>query len=135
MDIPVSEEDQDAINAVTSEEVNDQEIDNTSNDKCAPDSSVIEILKVAQSVLIEGRQLELTDVNNPPEGETNFILIDRNNILETSFDELTNLSNKFIILEVQFYNEVGYFVIYKSINLPNFVVPIIFIINIYNRLY
>lgn len=39
------------------------------------------------------------------EGETNFIVVDRNNILETTFVEINSIENLRTTLEVQFYDE------------------------------
>ena len=39
-------------------------------------------------------------------GITNYILMDRLHLLETAFDEISDLENLFLTLEVQFYGEV-----------------------------
>ena len=39
-------------------------------------------------------------------GKTNLILVDRYNILATAMDEISAIDNKFLTLEVQFYDEV-----------------------------
>ena len=39
-------------------------------------------------------------------GITNYILVDRLHLLETAFDEISDLENLFLTLEVQFYGEV-----------------------------
>ena len=41
------------------------------------------------------------------DGETNFIMVDRYNILKTSFNEVKCLKNLRKTLEVQFYGEVS----------------------------
>ena len=41
-------------------------------------------------------------------GHTSSTLVDRNNILEISFEEIEAISNKFLTLEVHFYNKVCY---------------------------
>ena len=69
--------------------------------------NAIEILRSLQKRLVVGRDLEITSPNECPEGATNLIMIDRQNILETAFEEITGLENKHITLEVQFYNEVS----------------------------
>jgi len=65
----------------------------------------VEILRYLQNYLVIGRKLEIQDVSLANIGETNYIMVDRSNILETGFEELETHSNKFITLEVQFYDE------------------------------
>ena len=38
------------------------------------------------------------------DGETNFVMVDRSNFLTTATEEIQHLQNKFLTLEVQFYN-------------------------------
>ena len=68
----------------------------------------IEVLRSVQAALVVGRDLEIRSPDQCPEGTTNFILVDRQNLLRTAFDEINGLLNKFYTLEVQFYNEVQY---------------------------
>ena len=42
-------------------------------------------------------------------GDTNLIMVDRENILETGIEEILVLKDKFTTLEVQFYGEVSLF--------------------------
>ena len=70
------------------------------------DSNPVEILRYFQSLVVTGRSLEVTDTRESPEGSTNFIMVDRFNILQTGLDEIRALSDKRLTLEVQFYNEV-----------------------------
>ena len=42
-------------------------------------------------------------------GDTNLIMVDLENILETGFEEILVLKDKFTTLEVQFYGEVSLF--------------------------
>lgn len=70
-----------------------------------------EILRYMQSVIVTGRKLEAIDdavLFLHSEGATNFILVDRKNVLETGFDEIRNIPNEDLrkTLEVQFYSEV-----------------------------
>lgn len=65
-----------------------------------------EVLHCAQKEIVYGRPLEVTDPDECLEGETNFILVDRDNILTTSFDEINSIADLRKTLEVQFYNEV-----------------------------
>lgn len=69
--------------------------------------NAVEILRSLQAGLVVGRDLEITSPDHCPEGATNLIMIDRQNILATAFDEIAGLENKHITLEVQFYNEVS----------------------------
>ena len=71
----------------------------------------IEIIRALQLFLVQGRPLEISDVNMCSEGETNFILVNRNNLLLSAFDEIKSLKNKFIRLEVQYYEEVCFDII------------------------
>ncbi len=72
------------------------------------DQNPVEILRAMQRKLISGQKLEIENVaEDNTAGETNFIMVDMNNILETGFDEIMALNNKFITLEVQFYYEVS----------------------------
>lgn len=68
----------------------------------------VEILKALQTDIVIGRPLEIVDVSESVEGETNFIMIDRGNILTTAFDEIRAIPKSQLqkTLEVQFYNEV-----------------------------
>lgn len=51
--------------------------------------------------------MEITDTTQCDEGDTNFIIVDRNNILETGFEEVNSISNLQKTLEVQFYDETA----------------------------
>ena len=59
--------------------------------------------------MVEGRALSIQDPTSFDDGETNFIMVDRYNILKTSFDEVKCLKNLRKTLEVQFYGEVSCF--------------------------
>ncbi|XP_052242055.1 uncharacterized protein LOC127852211 [Dreissena polymorpha] len=69
----------------------------------------VEILKLCQQNLVKGRPLEITDINEPLSGDTNFIIVDRVNILQTSFEELSDKTTEELgkTLEVQFYTEAA----------------------------
>ena len=67
----------------------------------------VEILRCLQNIMVEGRALSIQDPTSFDDGETNFIMVDRYNILKTSFDEVKCLKNLRITLEVQFYGEVS----------------------------
>ena len=51
----------------------------------------VEILLCFQQHLVTGRDLEVENAHEPTEGETNYIMVDRSNPLQLSFDELSCL--------------------------------------------
>ena len=53
----------------------------------------VEILRCLQNIMVEGRALSIQDPTSFDDGETNFIMVDRYNILKTSFDEGKCLKN------------------------------------------
>ena len=55
---------------------------------------------------MEGRALRIQESGRMEEGETNFILVDRLNILETALEEVKSIKNLRKTLEV-FYGEVS----------------------------
>ena len=66
----------------------------------------MEILRYLQSVVVTGRKLEIEDTTQCVEGETNFILVNRNDLIESAFDEIDSISDIRKTLEVHFYDEV-----------------------------
>lgn len=71
-------------------------------------SNPVEILRCLQKEIVTGQPLELTDVTQCSSGETNFILVNREKLLDTAFDELKFHKNYRVTLEVQFYDEVSF---------------------------
>ena len=71
-------------------------------------SNPVEVLRYMQTQLVRGRALDVTNVGECEMGDTSYILVDRNEILETSFEEIEAISNRFLTSEVQFYGEVSY---------------------------
>ena len=67
----------------------------------------VEMLRYLQSVLVTGRKLDIDSTGSTISGETNFINIDRENILDTAFDEVKAITNPRLSLEVEFYGEVS----------------------------
>lgn len=67
----------------------------------------VEILRKIQQEMVTGRPLEIEDVSQYIEGDTNFVMVDRLNLLTTARDEIESLTNLRPTLEIQFYNEVG----------------------------
>ncbi len=69
-------------------------------------TSTKEVVRLMQSKLVRGRSLEIESEDSCPEGTTNYILVDRYNILETGMEEIAGLHDPFLTLDVQFYGEV-----------------------------
>ncbi len=69
----------------------------------------VEILRCLQQQVVTGRALELESLEECPEGATNYILINRQDVLTTAFDELSTITDFRPTLEVQFYGEVRYY--------------------------
>ena len=97
IDLTEEEEDLREINDITYEVIKE----------CELYSNPAEILKHLQSKVLTGRQLDIKDPTIEVTGETNFILVDRENLLESSFDELSNLANLRLPLEVNFIGEAA----------------------------
>ena len=80
-------------------------------DLCKKDdiSNPVTILQILQEKLVIGRPLEINEETEATgiNGETNFILVDRNSIVETAFSEIKDITDLRKCLEVQFYGEVG----------------------------
>ena len=58
--------------------------------------------------MVIGRALEVQSVDEVNEGETNFIMVDRQNLMLTAFDEISFLTELRKTLQVQFYGEVSF---------------------------
>lgn len=69
-------------------------------------SNPVEILRCLQKDVVTGQPVEVTDVTDCSREQTNFILVDRNNLLSAAFDELRSFEDYCVTLEVQFYDEV-----------------------------
>lgn len=70
-------------------------------------SDPVEVLRCIQKEVVTGRPLEIVDVGESVEGDTNFMLVDRSNLLSTAFEELADYNDFRPTLEVQFYGEVS----------------------------
>ncbi|XP_052269449.1 uncharacterized protein LOC127870915 isoform X4 [Dreissena polymorpha] len=70
-------------------------------------SDPIHVLKIFQKEIVTGRPLELTEETSSTGiyGETNFILVDRGDLLKTAIEEIRAISDMRKCLEVQFYGE------------------------------
>ena len=73
--------------------------------ECEQCQNPTEILKYAQDKILTGRQLDITDLESEISGETNFILVDRESLLETGLDEISNVVNLRLPVEVNFTGE------------------------------
>ena len=66
------------------------------------------MLQCLQDSVIVERALEINEfVSESLKGDFNFILVNRNNLLETTFDEIQLIKNPRLTLQVQFYGEVS----------------------------
>ena len=67
----------------------------------------VQILSVLQKELLHGRKLDLAEHNSTCEGETNYICVNRDDILKTTFNELESLTDFCITFEVDFMGEMA----------------------------
>ena len=58
-----------------------------------------------QSKIVQARPLDVIDDATEHVGDTNFIAVDRDNVLETTFDELRSVEDPRITFQVEFYGE------------------------------
>ena len=65
----------------------------------------VEILKFLQNNVVTGRPLEVSSIDSIPEGETNYITVNREDILRSTFDELTYIHNPRNTFQVDFMGE------------------------------
>ena len=72
----------------------------------------VEMLLHMQNILVQGRPLEVLDPATYINGATSFTM-DRFNLLKTGLEEIGMLENRFVCLEVQFYDEVNFNLITK----------------------
>jgi len=69
----------------------------------------VEILCCMQKHIATGRALELESDSETLEGKTNYINVDRMNLLEATFEEVRAIEDLRLTLEVSFYGEVSLF--------------------------
>ena len=81
-------------------------VDITEHCKTKDLNNPVEILTYMQTRLIQGRHLEIEDFAKCISGAANFIMVDRSDLTNTELEEIQHISNKFVTLELQFYNEV-----------------------------
>lgn len=58
--------------------------------------------------MVTGRDLEVEQITESLDGQTNYILVDRKSILETAIDKIKTLTDLRKPLQVDFYSEVSY---------------------------
>ena len=75
--------------------------------ECEQCQNPTEILNYAQDKILTGRQLDITDLESEISGGTNFILVDRESLLETGLDEISNVVNLRLPVEVNFTGEAA----------------------------
>ena len=95
---------------LTSEEEGEKDISDFVEEiikECQQNQNTTEILRVAQNRILTGRPLDITDTSREITGETNYILVDRNNILETGISEISTITNFRLPIEVNFIGEAA----------------------------
>ncbi|KAH3781527.1 hypothetical protein DPMN_159358 [Dreissena polymorpha] len=57
-------------------------------------SNPVDILRIYQEKIVIGRPLEINEdtQNTEIDGETNFIMVNRSNLIQTAFDEISTLT-------------------------------------------
>ncbi|XP_052097297.1 uncharacterized protein LOC127732257 [Mytilus californianus] len=81
--------------------------DNGNGEKNIQDPA--EIVKKMQLEIVTGRPLEISNISEELTGQTTFISVDRENIIETGFEEIESLGVSELrnTLEVSFYGEMA----------------------------
>ena len=67
----------------------------------------VDILRYIQKKIVQGRELDIVSESETLTGETNYISVDRNDVMRCGFQEISHLENLRITLEVEFYEEVS----------------------------
>lgn len=62
----------------------------------------VEVLRQIQKFIVQGRPLDTTAVDNTLEGETNYILVNREDVLGSMKEEFKTIPNPRLTLEVSF---------------------------------
>ena len=65
------------------------------------------ILKFLQKIFVKGRTLDVADMNTDSEGETNYICVDRENVLQSTFEELESITDYRVTFGVDFLGEMA----------------------------
>ena len=72
---------------------------------CDMNDTSSEMLRYYEGKVHRGRPLDIVDEYTALEDETNFITVDRENILKTTFEELKQIEDPAVTFEVDFYSE------------------------------
>ncbi len=67
----------------------------------------VEILRVMQQSIVTGRKLEIENASECLEGKTNYILINRHDVLNSAMEEIEPMLEPRLTLQVAFYGEVA----------------------------
>ena len=67
----------------------------------------VELLRFLQERIVKGRQLDLTSLEETCDGETTFITVDRDKVLETTLSELEFVDDYTLTFKVDFMGEVS----------------------------
>ena len=71
------------------------------------------MLRYIQKQIVTGRKLNIDEedlaMGNSITGDTNFIVVDRQHLLESTFENIPGIENLRLTLEVQFCEEVSEF--------------------------
>ena len=65
----------------------------------------VELLRFLQERIVRGRQLDMISCEETCDGETNFITIDKDKVLETTFSELEFVDDYTLAFKVDFMGE------------------------------
>lgn len=68
-------------------------------------SNPVEVLRFIQQQVVSGRALDVASIEETLEGETNYITVDRDRIIESTFSELEYVDNFNITFKVDFMGE------------------------------
>ena len=63
----------------------------------------VEILRYAQGCIVTHRKLDVQNFTDSIEGDTNYILINRHDVLGTAIEEIQATENPRLALEISFY--------------------------------
>ena len=83
----------------------DERYQTTINEFPSDINDTSDMLRYYQGKVHIGRPLDVVDEYTILEGETNFITVDRENILQTTFEEIKEIEDPAITFEVDFYSE------------------------------
>ena len=67
----------------------------------------VEILRFLQKNLVKGRVLDVEDTSETPESETDYICVDRHNVMGSTFSEMEAIQDFHVTFEVDFIGEIA----------------------------